>query len=106
MRYVSVMYPNRDGVKFDFDYYLGKHIPMASRLLGSPIEVCKGIATPTGAPPAFLCTARIRVNSMEEFQAAMAQHRAQIMGDIPNYCNLEPTVQIDEVMDTAVDRAA
>jgi len=28
----------------------------------------------------------------------MAQHGAQIMGDIPNYTNIEPLIQIDEVL--------
>lgn len=98
MYYATVMYPNRDDVKFDLDYYMTKHIPMVSRLLGTTIEVCKGIATPTGTAAPYLCTARIRVNSVEEFQAAMAQHGAQIMADIPNYCNAQPTVQIDEIL--------
>ena len=99
MYYVTVMYPNRDDVKFDFDYYMAKHIPMVSRLLNATIEVCKAIPTPPTGPAApYLCTARIRVNSVEEFQAAMAQHGAQITGDIPNYCNAQPTVQIDEIL--------
>jgi uncharacterized protein (TIGR02118 family) len=98
MHYVTVMYPNQEGLRFDFDYYMSKHIPMVVRLLASRVEVCKGIATPTGAPAGLVCTARIQVNSLEQFQAAMAQHGAQIMGDIPNYTNAQPTVQIDEVL--------
>jgi uncharacterized protein (TIGR02118 family) len=98
MYYVTVLYPNRDDVKFDFDYYMSKHIPMVARLLDTTVEVCKGISTPTGDPAPFLYTARIRVNSLEKYQAAMAQHGAQIIGDIPNYCNAQPTVQLDEVV--------
>jgi uncharacterized protein (TIGR02118 family) len=98
MYYVTVMYPNRDDVKFGFDYYMTKHIPMVSQLLNATIDVSKGIATPTGAAVLFLCTARIRVHSLDEYQAAMARHSAQIIGDIPNYGNAQPTVQIDEVL--------
>ena len=98
MYYVTVMYPNRDDVKFDFDYYTSKHIPMVSQLLDAKIEVCKGIDSLAGTPSPLRCTARIRVNSLEQFQAAMAEHGARIMGDIPNYCNVQPTVQIDEVL--------
>jgi uncharacterized protein (TIGR02118 family) len=93
-----VLYPNRDDVKFDFDYYMTKHIPMVARLLDTTIEVSKGIATPAGTAVPFLYTARIRVNSLEQYEAAMARHGAQIIGDIPNYCNAQPTVQIDEVL--------
>jgi len=42
MKYVTVTYPSKHDAKFDFDYYMPKHIPMVSRLLGTSIEVSKG----------------------------------------------------------------
>ena len=98
MIYVTVLYPNRDDAKFDFKYYTTKHIPMVVRLLANDIDIYKGVSSFTDAPPAFVCTARIRINSMEEFSAAMAQHGGTILGDMPNYTNIEPIVQIDEVL--------
>jgi uncharacterized protein (TIGR02118 family) len=98
MRFVTVAYPNQSGAKFDFDYYMQKHIPMVASLLGTSIEVSKGIGTPTGEPVASLCVARIHIRSIEEFSAAMAKHGAQIIGDIPNYTNIQPTLQIDEAL--------
>ncbi len=98
MYYVTVMYPNGDDVKFNIDYYMTTHIPMVSRLLNANIEVCKAVPTPAGPAAPYLYTARIRVNSLEEFRAAMAQHGAQIMGDIPNYSSAQPTIQIDEIL--------
>jgi uncharacterized protein (TIGR02118 family) len=98
VNYVTVLYPSRDDAKFDFEYYLKKHVPMVARLLANDIEVCKGISSVTEAPPAFVCTARIRINSKEQFSAGMAQHGAVILGDVPNYTNIEPIIQIDEVV--------
>jgi uncharacterized protein (TIGR02118 family) len=98
MHYVTVLYPNRDGMRFDFDYYMRTHIPMVARLLDTTIEVSKGIGTPTGTPAPFLYAARIRLRSLDEYQAAMARHGAQIIGDIPNYTDVEPSVQMDEVV--------
>ena len=98
MQHVIVMYPNQSGARFDFDYYMKKHIPMVENLLHTNIAVSKGIATLSGAPIAFVCTARIRINSVEEFSAAFAKHGAQIMGDIPNYTDIPPWLQIDEVL--------
>jgi uncharacterized protein (TIGR02118 family) len=98
VNYVTVLYPSRDDAKFDFEYYIKKHVPMVARLLANDIEICKGISSPMDAPPAFVCTARIRINSIEQFSAAMAQHRDMIMGDIPNYTNIDPIIQIDEVV--------
>jgi uncharacterized protein (TIGR02118 family) len=95
---VTVLYPNKDDAKFDFDYYAVKHIPMVTRLLANDIEVSKGISSLTGARPAFVCTARIRIHSTQEFSASMARHSATILGDIPNYTNIEPIIQIDEVL--------
>jgi len=98
MPYATVTYPNQSGRKFDFDYYMKKHIPMVADLLHTTIEVSKGVATPTGAPAPVVCTARIHINSLEEFSAAMAKHGPQIMGDIPNYTSIQPVLQIDEVL--------
>jgi uncharacterized protein (TIGR02118 family) len=98
MYYVTVIYPNREGMRFDFDYYMSKHIPMVERLLDATIEVTRGIGAPEGAPAAFVCGARIRVRSLDEYRAAIAQHGAQIIGDIPNYTDVQPTVQFDEIL--------
>ena len=35
---VSVLYPNREGTKFDMAYYLNHHIPMVRQLLGSALK--------------------------------------------------------------------
>ncbi len=98
MKYVAVVYPNKDGATFDFEYYLDKHVPMVAELLSTQIEVCKGIGTPNEGPLAFLCVARIWIDSVEEFTSAMAQHGAKIMGDISNYTNIMPILQIEEVV--------
>ncbi len=97
MQFATVTYPSKDGAKFDFDYYMKKHIPMCG-LLGTSIEVCKGTSPIPDASPAFVCVARIRIGSADDFSAAMVKHGTQIMQDIPNYTNITPVVQIDEVL--------
>jgi uncharacterized protein (TIGR02118 family) len=42
---VSVLYPNREGTKFDMAYYLNRHIPMVEQLLGSAL---KGVSVEQG----------------------------------------------------------
>ncbi len=98
MQFATVTYPSKDGATFDFDYYMKTHIPMVCGLLGTSIEVVKGISPTPDAAPAFVCVARIRITSAEEFLLAMVKHGTQIMQDIPNYTNITPVVQIDEVL--------
>jgi uncharacterized protein (TIGR02118 family) len=98
MQRVTVIYPNKDGAKFNFDYYTKKHVPWVAGLVGKSIEVRRGLSSATGAPAPFVCVATINVNTIEEFQVAFAKHGAEIMSDVPNYTNIEPFVQFDEVM--------
>ena len=37
-------------------------------------------------------------NSLADFQQAMEAHGKEIMGDIPNYTNIQPQVQISEIV--------
>ena len=45
MQRVTVLYPNKDGAHFDFDYYMKKHIPMVEGLAGNRIEVRRGLTS-------------------------------------------------------------
>jgi uncharacterized protein (TIGR02118 family) len=68
----SAMYPNTPGTKFDWDYYMNKHIPAARKLTAVGmvrIEVDKGIgsAQPGVAAP-FVAIAHMYFNSMEDMQ--------------------------------------
>jgi uncharacterized protein (TIGR02118 family) len=98
---ISIAYPKNDGGTFDFDYYAKKHIPMVAHFLGANAvrgEVRKGVASPDGSAASFVCLANIWINSVEEFQATLAKHGKEIMGDIPNFTNIQPIIQVDEVV--------
>lgn len=98
---VSVFYPERAGSKFDMDYYCNTHIPMVREKLGA---ACKGAAveqgmsgaTP-GSRPGFIAMGHLYFKSVEEFQTALGPHAEAIMADIPNYTDIQPTLQISEV---------
>jgi uncharacterized protein (TIGR02118 family) len=98
MQCVTVVYPNKKDAKFDFDYYMKKYIPFVAGLVGRSIEVRRGISNATGSPAEFVCIGTIPIDSVAAFQAILAQHGAEIMGDIPNYTNIQPVVQFDEIL--------
>jgi uncharacterized protein (TIGR02118 family) len=101
MTKVSVLYPNNEGSKFDMSYYCNSHMPMVQEKLGT---ACKGVAveqgvsgaTP-GSRPAFIAMGHLYFDSLAEFQSAFGPHANVIMADIPNYTDIQPTLQISEV---------
>ena len=96
MHILAVLYPNREGAQFDFEYYMQKHIPFANGLLGHEFKVTKGIASAQGGQPAFLCTARMEIGTVEEFLPVLIQHVGALQEDIPKYTNVEPVIQFEE----------
>ncbi len=98
---VSIAYPKTDGGTFDFDYYSKKHIPMVGANLGNNLEKSEvriGVASPDGSPASFVCMANIWIKYVEELQATLGEHGGEIMGDIPNFTNIQPIIQVDEVV--------
>jgi uncharacterized protein (TIGR02118 family) len=98
---VSALYPNTAGSKFDMPYYLDKHIPMVRQKLGSAF---RGVSVEEGlgggqpeSPPAYLAMGHLLFDSIEAFQASFGLHAQAILGDIPNFTNTQPTIQISEV---------
>ncbi|MDU8885521.1 EthD family reductase [Yeosuana sp. MJ-SS3] len=101
MTKVTVLYPNSEGKHFDINYYVNKHVPMVSNLLGDALkyaEIEEGIGTAEpGADAPYAAIGCIYFNSVEDFQTSFGANAEQIMGDIPNYTNIEPIIQISEV---------
>ena len=100
---VTVMYPYRENARFDFDYYLTRHMPMMQAILGAAClrwEVDRGIWVDGGnAAPPYVAVAHLYCTSLEAFQAATAPHAAEIRADVANYTDLQPVRQISEVME-------
>lgn len=99
---VSVMYPNPPGARFDHAYYRDKHMPMLQARMGQACRwysIDKGLAGGApgqGAPYVAMC--HLFCDSVDAFQAAFGPHAREIMGDMPNYTDQRPIVQISEVV--------
>lgn len=101
---VTILYPNIQGSRFDFSYYLETHMPMSIGLLGAhpgfkgvSVERGLGGAEP-GSPPAYLALCHFLFDSVEDFLAAFMPHAALLQGDMPNYTDIEPVIQFNEVL--------
>jgi uncharacterized protein (TIGR02118 family) len=105
---VTVMYPYTEGARFDHAYYRDQHMPMVKAKLGSACAyytVEKGLAgRAPGSPPPFVAMCAFICDSAEGYLAASQEHSAEIRGDIANYTDIVPVVQLSEVVVERSDR--
>ena len=96
---VSVFYPNRPGSRFDLDYYVNKHMPMAIEGLGAALKelrVENGLSgRAPGSPPEYVAITHMRFESEEAFRAAYGAVGPSLRADVPNYTDVEPLMQIN-----------
>ncbi len=96
---VNVMYPKQDGGSFDYDYYLNTHMPLVGERWADGLrgmEVYRGLSGAGGAAETYVTIANLKFDSVEAFQQALDAHAQEIMGDIPNFTNIDPVIQIEE----------
>ena len=96
---VHIFYPSSS--RFDMAYYCERHMPMIKARLG---DACSGFTVDAGlaggapgAPPTYAAVGTLLITSVEALQAGLAQHGAEIMGDVANYTDAQPVLQISEI---------
>ena len=98
---VSALYPHQPDARFDMAYYCDQHMPLVRRLLGPAIKnlaVEQGLSGRTpGSAPLYVALGHIYFESIPAFVEAWTPHAAEILADIPNYTNLQASLQISEV---------
>lgn len=99
---VTVMYPNQEGSHFDHDYWTGTHFPLLSRLLGPALTGAgaeKGLGGPVpGSPALYTAIAHLYFDSLDSFQASFAPVAAEVLGDLANFTDVSPVIQISAVL--------
>ena len=78
--------------------------PLVDSLLG-PTGLMKGLAVDEGLgsaapgqPAPFACVGHMTFETVEAFQQAFGPNAPTIMGDIPNFTNVQPVVQISRIV--------
>ncbi len=102
MTKVSVFYPNGESKKFDMDYYCNTHLKLVRSLLGDALKGAtaeRGIGGPTpGSEATYVAMGNMYFDSVEDFGNAFGPNAEIIMGNLPNFTNIEPVVQVSEVL--------
>jgi uncharacterized protein (TIGR02118 family) len=100
---ISVMYPSGEGKMFDHAYYVDKHMTLVRERWGGMglvrTEVDRGVAG--GAPGAsapYIAVGHVYFNSLTDFERASTAHGKELFADVPNFTNIQPQVQISEVI--------
>jgi uncharacterized protein (TIGR02118 family) len=97
---ISVLYPKTDQSTFDYSYYTAKHLPIVRERWGSmglvSLTPIRGVATLDGSTPSFEFLGLLAFESMEAMQAALAAHGAEVIGDVPNFTNVTPIIQVNQ----------
>ena len=98
---VSVLYPNLEGLVFDKEYYLNKHVPLVSKLLGEAlknVQVDFGLTGGSHEESAiYVVMTHLTFDSIESFEKIFPIHAEELLSDIPRFTNSRPQLQISEV---------
>lgn len=101
---INILYPNNKGARFDLHYYVDEHMPLSIKLLGAHpgfkgVSVEHGLSgAVAGTEAAYVAMCHFLFDSVENFMAALAPHAAVLQGDMPKYTDIEPVIQINEVL--------
>ncbi len=93
MQVVTILYPKTDDSTFDMEYYTSTHMPLFADVLG---DACQGWGAATITSGEYAAMGWAMVSSPEAFNEAMAARGAEVMGDVPNYTNVQPTLLLGE----------
>jgi uncharacterized protein (TIGR02118 family) len=93
MASLNVLYPNREGARFDTAYYRSTHIPLVMRVM-NPVGIVLIEGVPMGgAPTPYVMIAHIQFASSEALDAALANPAmAELRDDLPNFSDIRPTI--------------
>jgi uncharacterized protein (TIGR02118 family) len=98
---ISIFYPSKPDSRFDVDYYLNTHMPLVLGMLGNAVKAVSveiGLlgGMPGQAPP-FTAICAFTCETVEDFTAAFLPNADVLQGDILNYTDIAPVIQVSEI---------
>jgi uncharacterized protein (TIGR02118 family) len=97
---LTVLYPKTDSSQFDLTYYLEKHIPLVKERLTpfglTGVDMQEGLAAEN--QPLYAMITGLAFNTTDELEKGMGTHGAELLGDIPNFTDVQPVTQVCRVL--------
>ncbi|MDQ7732194.1 EthD family reductase [Halomonas sp. SpR1] len=97
---VMVAYPNSDTLAFDDVYYIEKHSPLVNSLLAEHGLRYLRVHRCIDSQATYHLVAHLGFESAQRFESAFEAIGDQLLADIANFTNVEPVMQVNEVIDT------
>lgn len=92
------MYPKTESSTMDVDYYVTRHAPMVAGHFGSALlRATVTTGEDFGGPTPYSLVSILEIDSLESLGAAFGAHADEIMGDIPNFTNVQPIMYVGTV---------
>ena len=96
---LNVIYPNKEGAKFDAAYYRSSHIPLAMKVMkADKVILIEGV--PMGTTPApYAMIAHFQFASLAALQAGRNDPgMAEVRADIAKFTDITPTVMLGKTV--------
>ena len=96
---LNVIYPNKEGAKFDAAYYRSSHIPLAMKVMkADKVILIEGV--PMGTNPApYAMIAHFQFASAAALQAGLADPgMAGVRADVAKFTDIQPTVMLGKTV--------
>lgn len=98
---LTVLYPKTESSQFDLTYYLEKHIPLVKERLTpfglTGVDMNEGVADGDALPPYAMITF-LAFNTTDELAKGMGTHGGELLGDIPNFTDVQVQTQVCQVL--------
>jgi len=96
---LNVLYPNREGARFDTSYYRSSHIPLAMKVMkAASVMLIEGVPNGTAAAP-FAMIAHFQFASADALKAALANPgMAEVRADVAKFTDIAPTVMLGKTL--------
>jgi len=99
MAFISIVYPARDGARFDHDYYAQTHIRMVREALAETglldARVFRGVSALDGGPPPFVAMAHLTFRDEAAMRACLESPVApSLHADVANFTDIAPVIEI------------
>jgi uncharacterized protein (TIGR02118 family) len=96
---LNVVYPNREGARFDVNYYRSTHIPLAMKVMqAASVLLIEGVPNGNAAAP-FAMIAHFTFVSSDALKAALANPgMAEVRADVAKFTDITPTVMLGKTV--------